>query len=104
MSGGEILLGPGKADLLAAIGRHGRLAAAARELEMSYMRAWMLVQTLNRGFRGPLVRTERGGSGHGKAILTPLGRKVLGLYRRMEASSLGAMAPAWKSLRALLGS
>jgi molybdate transport system regulatory protein len=100
----EILLGPGKADLLEAIGRLGGLRSAADELGMSYMRAWKLVQMLNRGFREPLVRTQRGGAGHGKAALTPMGESVLALYRDMERSSLAAMTPAWKRLRGLIAS
>ncbi|MEO8432121.1 MAG: LysR family transcriptional regulator [Acidobacteriota bacterium] len=99
---GDILLGPGKADLLAAIGRLGGLGAAAEELGMSYMRAWKLVQTLNRAFRAPLVHTERGGARHGNAGLTPMGESVLALYREMEAGSLAAMKPAWKRLRSLI--
>ena len=99
---GDILLGPGKADLLDAIGRHGRLRAAAAELAMSYMRAWKLVQMLNRAFEGPLVVTGRGGSAHGTATLTPLGRTVLRLYRRMEGASRKAIDPAWKRLLRLL--
>lgn len=69
---------------------------------MSYMRAWKLVQMLNRGFREPLVETSRGGAGHGKTSLTPMGKSVLTLYREMESSSLGAIDPAWKRLRRLL--
>lgn len=101
---GEILLGPGKADLLDAIRRSGRLRGAADELGMSYMRAWKLVQMLNRGFREPLVRTERGGAGHGKTALTPMGESVLSLYRAMESSSRAAIRPAWKRMRSLLAS
>jgi molybdate transport system regulatory protein len=100
----EILLGPGKADLLEAIRKSGRLRGAADELGMSYMRAWKLVQMLNRGFREPLVRTERGGAGHGQTALTPMGESVLTLYRAMERSSLAAMEPAWKRLKNLLAS
>ncbi|MEP6768541.1 MAG: LysR family transcriptional regulator [Acidobacteriota bacterium] len=101
---GEILLGPGKADLLDAIRRSGRLRGAADELGMSYMRAWKLVQMLNRGFREPLVHTERGGAGHGKTALTPMGESVLSLYRAMESSSRAAIRPAWKRMRSLLAS
>ena len=101
---GDILLGPGKADLLDAIRRTGGLRGAADDLGMSYMRAWKLVQTLNRGFREPLVHTERGGAGHGKATLTPMGKSVLALYRKMESSSLAAIEPAWKRLRSLIAS
>jgi molybdate transport system regulatory protein len=99
---GEIALGPGKVALLAAIAECGCLAEAARGLGMSYMRAWKLVQTMNGCFREPLVATSRGGSQHGGAALTAAGQAVLGLYRRMEAASLDAMAPAWETLRGYL--
>ena len=61
MLGNEIALGPGKADLLEGIASTGSIAAAGRKLGMSYKRAWMLVETMNRCFRKPLVRTGRGG-------------------------------------------
>ncbi|HEV7784864.1 MAG TPA: LysR family transcriptional regulator, partial [Thermoanaerobaculia bacterium] len=91
-----IALGPGKADLLEAIARAGTLAEAAKALDMSYMRAWKLLQTMNACFREPLVTTARGGSVHGGAVLTETGRTALALYRRMEAESLKAMALAWE--------
>lgn len=97
--GEAILLGPGKADLLAAIDASGSLREAARTLDMSYMRAWTLVRTMNAAFRAPLVERTRGGSRHGGAHLTPLGRRILGLYREMEEVSLDAIAPAWRKIR-----
>ncbi len=100
--GDEILLGPGKADLLDAVRRRGSLRAAARELGMSYMRAWSLVRTMNRAFRDPLVAASRGGAGHGGAALTPTGARVLALYRQMESASLEAMAADWRRLSRLL--
>lgn len=100
--GGEIALGPGKVALLEAIEAHGTLAQAADALDMSYMRAWKLVQTMNVCFRGPLVETARGGRGKGSARLTPLGREVARLYRRMEAESLQAVSATWTTLRASL--
>ena len=96
------MLGPGKADLLDAIDRTRELRQAARELGMSYMRAWNLVQLMNRAFREPLVETVRGGSRHGSARLTRTGRAVLDLYRRMERRSLEASTPAFRRLRRLL--
>ena len=98
----EVILGPGKADLLQAIARTGSLRLAARSLGMSYMRAWKLVQMLNQGFRERLVVTQRGGARHGAARLTPSGRAVLTLYREMEKKSLTAAAPAWRKLQKLL--
>lgn len=98
LCGEEIALGPGKAALLEAIADAGTLARAAEELGMSYMRAWKLVQTMNRCFRAPLVETTRGGNARGKANLTPEGEAVLSLYRRMEAESLTATRNTWRQL------
>lgn len=79
-----IVLGPGKADLLAAIDEHGSIAAAGRSMAMSYQRAWSLVDELNRGFCAPLVVVSRGGAERGGATLTVTGRKVLDGYRSIE--------------------
>lgn len=88
----EVAIGPGKADLLEAIAETGSIAAAGRKLAMSYKRAWHLVETLNRAFAEPLVQASRGGSGHGGAVLTPLGAEVLAVYRRIERASAAAAA------------
>jgi molybdate transport system regulatory protein len=98
----DVLLGPGKADLLEAIGRTGSLRLAARSLGMSYMRAWKLVQTMNGAYTEPLVSTARGGSAHGSASLTRTGRAVIALYREMERKSLSAASPFWRRLRKFL--
>lgn len=85
---GAIALGPGKADLLEAIADRGSISGAAAALGMSYRRAWVLVATMNQWFARPLVATSaRRRAG---ARLTPDGRKVLALYRRIERASLGA--------------
>ena len=60
--GRNIALGPGKAELLEHIVRTGCLRKAAAAMKMSYMRAWMLVQTMNRCFKKPVVVTKRGGA------------------------------------------
>jgi len=98
----EIALGPGKVDLLEAIEKAGTLAEAARSLEMSYMRAWHLLQTMNACFKEPLVHTSRGGAERGGAHLTETGKAVLAAYRRMEADSLKALEPAWQEMRQYL--
>ncbi len=100
--GDVILIGPGKADLLEAIGETGSIRSAAERIGMSYMRAWSLVRTLNENFREPLVERTRGGARHGGAIVTPLGRAVLGLYREMEQRSERAMKPVWRKIERLL--
>ncbi|MFN7943456.1 MAG: LysR family transcriptional regulator [Thermoanaerobaculia bacterium] len=102
VDGDTVALGPGKADLLEAIAGEGSLAGAARRLGMSYMRAWTLLGTMNRAFGRPLVELERGGSRHGAALLTPLGREILDLYRDLERESLAATAKLRRRLAARL--
>ena len=83
-------MGPGKADLLEAIGETGSISAAARRMGMSYRRAWLLVDSLNAAFAEPLVAKQTGGSGGGGAVLTRLGRDVVGRYRRIERRAASA--------------
>jgi len=90
--GAAIAIGPGKADLLDAIAASGSISAAAKRMGMSYRRAWLLVDTMNRCFRGPLVASARGGTGGGGARLTPLGEMVLARYRDMESKALDSLA------------
>jgi len=97
-----IILGPGKADLLDAIQRTGTIRDAAAELEMSYMRAWNLVRTMNDSFREPLVTTTRGGSEKGHATLTETGNQALKIYREMERAAEKAAAPVFAKLKKLM--
>ena len=82
--GDEIAIGPGKADLLAAIGESGSISAAARALGMSYRRAWLLVDVMNRCFQDRLVETTPGGGKRAGASLTATGHKVLAAYRELS--------------------
>jgi molybdate transport system regulatory protein len=90
--GSAIAIGPGKADLLEAIARTGSIAAAGRALGMSYRRAWLLVETMNRAFRVPLVGAAKGGRRGGGATLTEHGKDVLARYRSMEARARRLLA------------
>ncbi len=81
--GEDIALGPGKMQLLAAIGAAGSISGAAREMQMSYRRAWLLVETMNSCFLAPLVETATGGRAGGGAQLTVEGQKVLEGYEAM---------------------
>jgi molybdate transport system regulatory protein len=83
--GDEIAMGPGKADLLDAIRAHGSISAAGRAMEMSYRRAWLLVDTMNRCWKEPLVATAPGVSHGGGARVTQFGEKVLAHYRGLQA-------------------
>lgn len=84
MLGDEIAMGPGKADLLEAIEKTGSISAAGRALGMSYRRTWLLVDTMNRCWKDPLVETATGGSHGGGARLTALGKRVVQSYRDMQ--------------------
>jgi molybdate transport system regulatory protein len=94
-----IAFGPGKAELLERIRDSGSIAAAGRQMRMSYTRAWSLVEAMNRNFAAPLVRSAKGGAGRGGATLTPLGSEVLKRYRRMLAASTRATAADLHALR-----
>src|SRR6058998_1925838 len=78
--GAVVAIGPGRADLLGAIARTGSISAAAREMKMSYRRAWLLVEAMNSAFRRPLVETLTGGEGGGGARVTKLGEEILRRY------------------------
>lgn len=93
MFGREIAIGPGKADLLDAIAATGSISESARSLGMSYRRAWLLVNTMNRCFREPVVASATGGSGGGGARVTDFGARVLGRYRAMEKRIDRAIEP-----------
>ena len=96
------MIGPGKAELLERLDRTGSIAAAGREMGMSYKRAWELIGTLNAMFRAPLVESTRGGPGGGGAVLTTNGRRVLALYRAFEAEAATAGAARLAEIGALL--
>ncbi len=84
MRGRDIVMGPGKADLLSLIQETGSISAAGKRMGMSYKRAWMLVEAMNAAYLAPLVETARGGAGKGGATLTPLGARLLAAFRRLE--------------------
>src|SRR5437870_8948599 len=91
-SGDDIAVGPGKVDLLEAMAKTGSITAAARELGMSYRRAWLLVDTMNRCFAEPVVEAEAGGKRGGGTRLTRLGGAVVRHYRRIETLAAKAAA------------
>jgi molybdate transport system regulatory protein len=83
--GSALALGPGKIELLERIGQGGSLSQAAREMKMSYRRAWLLIHNVNDAFREPAVTLSKGGRGGGGAALTEFGQMLIGTYRGLEA-------------------
>jgi molybdate transport system regulatory protein len=92
--GDEIAMGPGKADLLEAIAREGSISAAGRAMGMSYRRAWLLVDTMNRCFAKPLVETHPGGGTQAGAKLTADGEAALAAYRGLSEQAEGSLSGA----------
>ena len=85
-------LGPVKVRLLELVGETGSISAAGRAMNMSYRRAWLLVDALNQTFRTPVVETRGGGAGGGGATLTPFGAGLVESYRAMERDARDALA------------
>lgn len=97
-----LILGPGKAELLSRIGRLGSISAAAREMGMSYKRAWTLVEEMNAAFADPVIDSARGGAGGGGATVTATGQQVLAHYRALETLLREAGHDDLQALNALL--
>lgn len=85
-------IGPGKARLVELIAAAGSISAAAREMEMSYRRAWQLVDALNASFSEPVVITAIGGKRGGGAVVTPFGHEIVARFRAMEQKASSAVA------------
>ncbi|HUH93709.1 MAG TPA: LysR family transcriptional regulator [Casimicrobiaceae bacterium] len=100
--GPDIAVGPGKIDLLEAIAETGSITAAARSLGMSYRRAWLLVDTMNRCFKRPVVEAESGGRRGGGTRLTATGAEALRRYRRVEQLASGAASAELRALARML--
>ena len=100
--GAAAMLGPGKAEMLERIRDTGSISAAGRAMEMSYKRAWSLVEEMNAAFRDPLVDSTRGGPGGGGARLTEAGAIVLLHYRAIETAAAQSAAGDIAEITAML--
>lgn len=95
-------IGPGKIRLLEAIGEHGSISRGGQALGMSYRRAWLLVDDMNRCFRDPVVEARPGGARGGGATLTPFGQELIHHYRAIEAEAHRATGDHLARLRRAL--
>ena len=100
--GPDRAIGPGKVLLLEAIRDTGSISQAGRSLGMSYRRAWLLVDDMNRCFREPVVTAQPGGPQGGGAVLTPFGLKLIHKYRTIETQATAAAKPQLHDLQASL--
>jgi molybdate transport system regulatory protein len=95
-------IGPGKIALLEAIRSAGSISAAARSLGMSYRRAWLLVEEINQTLREPAVTAESGGVRGGGAMVTPVGERIVDLYRLIESQARIAAGEEFRAIGKLI--
>ena len=96
-------IGPGKIELLEQIAAFGSISAAARKMEMSYKRAWDLVDDINRMCGQAAVARQTGGKHGGGATLTAFGASLVERYRRIERAAATAARKDLVSLRSDIG-
>ena len=92
-------IGPGKIRLLEQIRESGSISAAGRAMDMSYKRAWDLVDEVNRICRQPAVDRQTGGRNGGGAALTPFGESLVAHYRKIERDAATAVRKELVALR-----
>jgi molybdate transport system regulatory protein len=92
-------VGPGKIALLERMRDCGSLSQAARELDMSYRRAWQLLDSLNASFNEPVIVTSIGGIGGGGSEITKLGLALIEAYRALEKEMTARAQQFFKPLR-----
>ena len=76
-------LGIGKITLLKAIQKEHSLSKAAKSINMSYRRAWLLIQELNESLLEPVLITHTGGRSGGGSELTETANQIIALYEQL---------------------
>jgi molybdate transport system regulatory protein len=96
-------IGPGKIQLLEKIREFGSISAAGRAMDMSYKRAWDLVDEINRICRQAAVERQTGGKNGGGAALTPFGVSLVARYRKIERDAASAVKKELAALYSDIG-
>ena len=99
---GAGVIGPGKIELLERLDTEGSITRAAKEMGLSYRRAWYLIDTMNAALGQPVTETKVGGEGGGGATLTPFGRELVTRYRQSMTAVDAAATPMLDWLGAAL--
>ena len=95
-------LGPSMIGLLEALKKQGSIRKAAKSLNISYRKAWLLIQQMQKTFTGPVVLAEAGGYEGGSTQLTDLGLTLLKLYRSVDSYCLEGTRKDLEALAALV--
>ncbi len=95
-------IGPGKIALLEAIRDTGSISAGARKVGMSYRRAWLLVEQINAALREPAVTGVTGGRRGGGAVVTPVGERIVKIYRSIETGARKSAAGEFRAVEKLM--
>ncbi len=91
-------IGPGKIALLQAIQATGSISAGARQIGMSYRRAWLLVEEINTALHKPAVEAATGGAQGGGAVVTPVGEKIIEIYQSIETIARSAAKDEFRAV------
>jgi molybdate transport system regulatory protein len=95
-------IGPGKIALLEAIRDTGSISAGARQVGMSYRRAWLLVEQINAALAEPAVTGVTGGKRGGGAVVTPSGERIIKIYRSIENAARKSVAGEFRAVEKIM--
>jgi molybdate transport system regulatory protein len=82
----KVFLGEGRIKLLKSIKKTQSLSRSAKELEMSYKKAWNLIDSVNKNSKLPIVEKKSGGKGGGGTVLTAHGEKIIETFDTINSN------------------
>jgi molybdate transport system regulatory protein len=97
---GERFFGPGPVELLERIANSGSISAAAKEMDMSYKKAWALINHLNAQTSVPMVVAQTGGEKGGGSVVTPEALELIAYYRALRERFSEFLKQETQNLRA----